>query len=186
MVRIECWYRRRRARPPSGSRTPIARGANARSWFGLTSPGSVAFLERLGLYDRLVTYDAIPSLAAAPSVLVDIAGNPEVIHALGERLERVIIVGKAHWDAASGFGGGGGRPKREAFFAPGRIARRSADWGGDQLRERVSESWSAFLAIMRDAVRIDLRHGADGALAAYREAVAGSADPRSGVLIAIP
>ncbi len=153
----------------------------------LTSPASVDFLEASGLYDRIVTYDAIASLdAALPTALIDIAGNPGVTRAVhqafGDRLRLSLVVGKAHWDAESS-GGPLPGPRQSGFFAPGRIEKRAADWGGDGLGKRMGAGWSAFMADVPALTRIDRRLGPDGALAAWHEAVAGTADPRASVIV---
>jgi hypothetical protein len=153
----------------------------------LTSPGSVAFVAATGLYDRIVTYDAIDSLdATTPTALIDIAGNPGVTRAVhaafGERLVLSLVVGKAHWDAAAA-GGALPGPRQSGFFAPGRIEQRAADWGGDELGRRMAVGWTAFIADVPALTRLDRRTGAAGALAAWHEAVAGSADPRASVII---
>lgn len=153
----------------------------------LTSPASVDFLEASGLYDRIVTYDAISSLdAALPTALIDIAGNPDVTRAVhqafGDRLRLSLVVGKAHWDA-EGSGGPLPGPRQSGFFAPGRIEKRAADWGGDGLGKRMGAGWTTFMADIRALTRVDRRHGADGALAAWHEAVAGTADPRASVIV---
>ena len=153
----------------------------------LTSPGSVAFLEAAGLYDRIVTYDAIASLdPAVPTALIDIAGNPGVTRAVhetfGDRLRLSLVVGKAHWDAAAS-GGPLPGPRQSGFFAPGRIEKRAKDWGGGELNRRMGMGWTAFMADAPALTRLDRRAGADGALAAWREAVAGTADPRASVIV---
>jgi hypothetical protein len=153
----------------------------------LTSPRSVAFLEASGLYDRIVTYDAIASLdPAMPTGLIDIAGNPGVTRAVheafGDQLRLSLVVGKAHWDAESS-GGPLPGPRQSGFFAPGRIEKRAKDWGGDELTRRMGIGWTAFMADVPALTRIDRRTGADGALAAWHEAVAGSADPRASVIV---
>lgn len=153
----------------------------------LTSPASVPFLESSQLYDRIVTYDAIATLdAAVHSALIDIAGNPGVTRAVhdvfGDHLRLSLVVGKAHWDAESG-GGLLPGPRQTGFFAPGRIERRAADWGGAELTRRMGEGWNAFMHDVPALTRIERRHGAAGALAAWREAVAGTADPRASVLV---
>ncbi|MEG3145527.1 DUF2855 family protein [Sphingomonas sp. RT2P30] len=165
-------YRQRDARP-----TLVA----------LTSPGSVAFVAATGLYDRIVTYDAIDTLdATLPTALIDIAGNPGVTRAVhtacGEQLVLSLVVGKAHWDAAAS-GGPLPGPRQSGFFAPGRIEKRAADWGGDGLSRRMGAGWTAFIADVPAFTRLDRRHGGDGALAAWHEAVAGSADPRASVIV---
>ena len=153
----------------------------------LTSPASVPFLEASGLYDRIVTYDDIATLdAGVPTALIDIAGNPGVTYAahdvFGDHLRLSLVVGKAHWDA-EGSGGLLPGPRQSGFFAPGRIEKRAADWGAAELNRRMGQGWAAFMADVPALTRIERRHGADGALAAWREAVAGTADPRTSVLV---
>ena len=153
----------------------------------LTSPGSVAFLESAGLYDRIVTYDAIPSLdPTIATALIDIAGNPGVTRAVhesfGDQLRLSLVVGKAHWDAAAS-GGALPGPRQSGFFAPGRIEKRAKEWGGEQLNDRMAIGWTAFMADVAALTRLDRRSGADGALAAWHEAVAGAADPRASVIV---
>ncbi len=153
----------------------------------LTSPGSVAFLEASGLYDRIITYDAIATLdTSLPSALIDIAGNPGVTRAVheafGEALKLSLVVGKAHWDAAAS-GGPLPGPQQSGFFAPGRIEKRSKDWGSDGLNSKMAAGWAAFIADVPSLTSIDRRSGAAGALAAWHEVVAGKADPRASVIV---
>jgi hypothetical protein len=67
---------------------------------GLTSARSAEFVERLGIYDRTVTYDAIGSLERGPATYVDIAGDGNVRHAVhdhfGDELQRSMAVGATH------------------------------------------------------------------------------------------
>ena len=134
-----------------------------------------------------VTYDALRSLdAALPTALIDIAGNPGVTRAVhqafGDQLRLSLVVGKAHWDAES-TGGPLPGPRQSGFFAPGRIEKRAGEWGGAELTRRMDLGWSAFIADVPALTRLDRRHGAEGALAAWREAVAGTANPRASVIV---
>lgn len=150
---------------------------------GLTSRGSVAFVEGTGLYDRVVAYESIDDIAiGGETALIDFAGNPavagDVAARLGESLVLAMGVGKTHWEAT------GEGPKMAFFFAPSRIEKRSVEWGGETFRVAIGESWGRFMRDVRDLTRLDRRTGADGALAAYREAVTGTADPRASVIVA--
>ena len=152
---------------------------------GLTSARSVGFLESTGLYDRLVTYDALESLdAAVPTALIDIAGDSGVaarVHThFGDALKLSMVVGATHWEARGGFGAQG----RTGFFAPARMAKRSADWGGKALGERVGEGWGRFMRDARGLTAVETVEGSQAALDAYAQVVAGRADPRVGTVIA--
>lgn len=151
---------------------------------GLTSERGRAFLENAGLYDQLVLYDDIGAIdASRPSAFVDVAGNSNVTGAIHERLGDALkfglVVGKSHWDSDAG----GKRWPSTGFFAPGRIQKRAQDWGPGGFRDRVASAWTHFMGDAKGLFQIDRREGAEGALEAYREAAAGEADPRAGVLV---
>ncbi|MEP7315553.1 MAG: DUF2855 family protein [Sphingomicrobium sp.] len=150
---------------------------------GLTSQRGRDFLADTGIYDDLVLYDEVETLEpATPTAFVDVAGDAAVTAALhrhfGDALKLTLIVGKAHWDS-----GPGERVPATGFFAPARIDKRNRDWGPDGLRDRLAAAWTHFLAEAKTLFRLDLRDGPGAALDSYSEAVAGRADPRSGVVI---
>ena len=154
---------------------------------GLTSKANVADLSAQGIYDRVIAYDDILTLnPATPSALVDMAGNGAVTRAVhshfGDRLKASIIVGKSHWDADAGQSALPG-PERQGFFAPGRVQKRVADWGGAAFAERMAGAWLGFMAIAPRLARIDRRAGGEAALDAYREMLSGKADPKAGILV---
>ena len=150
---------------------------------GLTSARGRDFLADAGIYDELVLYDEIATIdPAMTTAFVDIAGDSEVtaaLHAhLGEAMKLTLIVGKAHWNAAPGQ-----RFPATGFFAPARVDKRSKEWGAAEFRERMAAAWTHFLSDAKGLFRIERSDGADAALAAYRNAVAGRADPRAGIVI---
>lgn len=150
---------------------------------GLTSLRGREFLADAGLYDELVLYDDIASLdPATPSAFVDIAGDGQLTTALhrhfGDALKLNLIVGKAHWDSSPGE-----RFPAVGFFAPARVAKRAKDWGPGGFQNRMAAAWTHFLGDAHALFRIEVSKGPDAALAAYRDAVAGKADPRIGYLI---
>lgn len=166
--------------------TMKARGDGPRV-IGLASARSRAFTEETGLYDQVIDYADVAILAVDGRVaFVDFAGNPEATRAVHERfgddLVIDLIVGITHWDAERGAAPLPG-PRPVGFFAPGRMEKRSADWGGPAYRRAVENAWLGFIDDARNLTAIDRRSGGDAALAAYRDAVAGTVDPRVGVLI---
>lgn len=159
--------------------------AGAPAVVALTSRRSEAFVRGTGLYDGVVTYDAIATLERRAAALVDFANdaavNAAVREALGEALRFDLVVGFTHWDAAGGAAPAG--VPRSGFFAPERIAKRAGDWGGAGLRERMGAAWRGFMPLARGLTRLETVTGADGALAAYRAAVTGVADPAVAMLM---
>ena len=151
-------------------------------------PASEQFVRDSKLYDRVIRYgEAIRIDEDMDTAFVDFAGKPRVtklVHEhFGTSLHLSLIVGKAHWDAEGAEGKLPG-PKPTGFFAPAQLQKRSKDWGGDGLRERIGAAWSGFMPAARALTAIDRREGPEAALAAYREAVAGKADPAAGIIIA--
>ncbi len=187
-----------------GAATVIVSGASSKTAIGfaqamkargqgpklvaLASARSAAFTAGTGLYDAVVDYDAIGTIDAEGTVaMVDFAGNPAATRAVherfGDRLAVDMIVGITHWDAERGQSAPLPGPRPIGFFAPGRMQKRSADWGAQGFRERTEAAWLGFMDTARRLTTIDKRQGADAALAAYRDAVAGKIDPSAGVLI---
>lgn len=154
---------------------------------GLTSAANVAGTESLGIYDRVIAYDAVTTLdATTASALVDMAGNGAVTAAVhghfGDALKASIIVGKSHWDADGGESALPG-PARQGFFAPGRSQKRAADWGAAGLTQKIADAWLGFIDLAPRLARIDRRSGSDAALAAYHELLDGKADAKAGIII---
>lgn len=115
---------------------------------GLTSPGNVDFVTRLGCYSRAITYEQLNALDAAPSVFVDMAGNAELRRRLHEHLGAALTyscsVGGTHWDhlgSARDLPG----PKPVLFFAPAQGKKRHAEWGAAGLQARMAAAWNGFM-----------------------------------------
>jgi hypothetical protein len=151
---------------------------------GLTSAANAAFTRGTGLYDEVVAYDG-PLAASGPTAFVDFAGNGAVrahsAAALGDALTAIVIVGDTHWDAHPGAPPSSG-PRPEFFFAPDRVAKRTADWGAAGLQARVEDAWQAFLGSAATWLRYDEAAGAEATMAAWHDIVAGKADPAVGVI----
>lgn len=154
----------------------------------LTSARNAEMVASLGLYDAVTVYDDIATLdAATPSVLIDMAGSGAVTGAVhrhfGDALAHSMIVGKAHWDAPTAQATPLPGPAPAGFFAPARSQKRLADWGPRGLGERMAAAWLDFMGRAPDLVRIRRLSGADAALHAYRDLLAGRADPGEGLLV---
>jgi hypothetical protein len=156
---------------------------------GLTSPGHLAFLEGLGCYDRVLTYDRIASLAATtPTVFVDMAGDGRVLREVhthfGAHLAHSCMVGATHWtDIAMGQELPGIAPV--LFFAPAQVAKRVADWGMAGLQARMAEAWTAFVAPAAGWIRVVRSRGAAAVERVYRETLEGRALPSEGHVLTL-
>ena len=155
---------------------------------GLTSARNAAFVEGLGYYDQVVTYDAVATAPIEePVVLVDFAGDAPLLrraHArFGDALAYSCLVGGTHWEAERG-GGELPGPKPIFFFAPDRIRKRAADWGPGGLDERHDAAWAPFVADAPRWMRVTHGAGPDAVSAAYQAVLEGWARPEEGYILA--
>lgn len=154
---------------------------------GLTSPRNEAFVKSVGLYDKVLTYDAVESLeAGTASAYVDMAGNGDLIRRVHthfeDNLKASILVGKSHWHAKMDLSNLPG-PQMAMFFAPGQIKKRGMDWGPSGLQKRLAEVWDAFVGIADQLVTTQHLNGPEVGGARYSAFLAGNTDPRSAEVI---
>lgn len=158
----------------------LARRTDRPEVVGLTSAGNVAFVEGLGVYDRVITYDDVASLPAdGASVYVDMAGDTGVRRAVHQQmggLAASVQVGGTHWDQVGGDGDLPG-PAPALFFAPDQIVKRREEWGPGGVESRFAEAWAEFLPVVQGWIEVVERHGPDAVADTYLEVLSGRADP---------
>ncbi len=153
---------------------------------GVTSERNRSFVERLGLYDRVLTYEEIDQLDPAMcSGVVDMAGSASVRAAVhthfGDNLAFSLTVGATHWEERGDTGHLSG-PKPEFFFAPGQRAKRVDDWGATELDDRIDQAFRGLVERANNWLTVEHRVGPDGIEATYRDLLEGRADPASGFI----
>jgi len=152
---------------------------------GLTSRGNVAFTESLGVYDTVLAYDDVTSLATEPTAYLDLAGSAplrEAIHAhLGEALVHHAVVGITHQDAAPIGTLAGARPT--VFFAPDQMRKRVGDWGRAGLDTSFGDAWRRFAPVVEGWVDVVEHHGPEALQAVWLDVLAGRVDPRAGHVV---
>ena len=156
---------------------------------GLTSEGNRDFVESLGCYDQVLDYEAIDAIpGSSPAIFVDMADNGAVTRAvhehLGPNLRYSQSIGGTHWQAIGG-GEGIPGPKREFFFAPAQIAKRSRDWGPQGLQERLGASLKAFMESSRKWLRVERDYGREAVERVYEATRAGNARPDRGHILSL-
>ena len=154
---------------------------------GLTSARNVAFVEALGFYDQVITYEAFPEAPiASPAVFVDFAGDAGVLGAVhrrfGQDLAYSCLVGGTHWEAERGAGDLPG-PKPILFFAPDRVKKRQEDWGPGGFEARYGAAWTAFVADAGRWLRVETGQGQDAIAATYLAVLEGRAGPETGCIV---
>lgn len=156
---------------------------------GLTSPGNREFVEGLGCYDKVVTYDDIESLSNdVPTTFVDMAGNAKVIASVHnhftEQLKYSCLVGITHWKQNAPTSGLPGATPT-FFFAPDLIQKRSKDWGAGGLQDRFGKAWDAFMKPVADWIEIVHGEGKEAVEKIYHDTLEGHAKPNQGHILSL-
>jgi hypothetical protein len=151
---------------------------------GLTSAPRREWVEGLGLYDAVMTYDEVNGLEApGGGVLVDFAGDFAVVQGvheqLGDSLKRSILVGFTHRQPPAGENPLPG-PAPRFFFAPDEIAHR-----GRELALRYAEAWRDFAPVATRTMRIERVTGGDELVGVYRDLLEGRVDPAVGYVVSL-
>lgn len=157
---------------------------------GLTSAGNKAFVEGMGIYDEVVTYDDVEALdGTRKCAFVDMAGNGDITarihHHYGENCVCSSGVGITHWESRDGQGPAelpGAR--HEMFFAPTQMQKRNKDWGAEKYQENMQNAWNAFLGRVDDWVSLNVSEGPEGMTQTYQTVLNG-APPDQGYVIAV-
>jgi hypothetical protein len=157
---------------------------------GLTSPGNVAFCERLDYYDRVLPYGELESLSnEAPSVYVDLAGDGRLLHAVHHHfrddLKHSCVVGATHWEQRETQHALPG-PEPQFFFAPTQLEKRRRDWGPGGFEKRYGEARTAFLPSSQRWMKVVRADGPDAVEAVYLEMLEGKVNPEVGHILSLP
>ena len=162
---------------------------------GLTSARNRAFVEGLGCYQRVVTYDELETLERdTTTTYVDFSGDMglrERVHRhFGDALVYDCLAGSAqNTDPGHGRQQGIPGPEPKLYFAPVQIAKRNKDWGHDEVNRRFGDAQRAFYARVADPknpwLKLTEHRGLDAAAGLIRDLVAGNIDPKAGHVVAI-
>ena len=161
---------------------------------GLTSAANRGFVEGLGVYDRVVTYDDVAGgLPEGSAVFVDVAGSADTRAAVhrhyGDDLRHSAIVGGTHWDepASDGAGAGGPLPgpAPSMFFAPDQIRKRNAEWGAAGYEERLTEGWRQAVTWAEGWLEVEHGRGPEAVQETYLRVLDGRSAPTAGHVLSM-
>ena len=194
MMRRESWFGARQVVMTSASsKTSMALASVAKAKspdvkrVGLTSAGNVGFVEQTGLYDQVIAYGDVATLAAVPSVSADFAGNAGVLRSihetLGDALKYSCTVGVTHIGARSGSADPLPGPAPILFFAPDHATATIKELSPRGFGEAVAASWVAFVGQTDGVVHVAQRDGLSAAVEAFIATVKGEADPAVGYVV---
>ena len=143
----------------------LLRGREDLRVVGLTSPDNVSFVEGLGCYDEIVTYDDIASLPSGPAVFVDMSGDAAVVRAVhehfGDELTHSAMVGITHWEDRLGSLDPMPGPAQTMFFAPSQIEKRRGEWGPGVIEAKLGAAWGPFVEQVSGWIEIEHGSGVD-------------------------
>lgn len=151
---------------------------------GLTSSKNVSFVEKLGYYNQVYSYDQIDKLRADEStVVVDFAGNKDMLLNLleqfGEALKHIALVGASHWDQRIKGNGVLGE-KAAFFFAPTQAKKRIEEWGNAGFQRNLADVWVPFLQSASQWLEVkNTRNLAE----LYQEMLNGKSNPKEGHIV---
>lgn len=175
----------------SSSKTAIAAAhcmarRGGRRLVGLTSPERAAFVKSLGIYDEVMSYDAVENLPGDKAIYVDFSGIPKVRHDVharyGDRLVHSMIAGMSHVENTAGLvqppppvG-----PTPQIFMAPLQVRKRAKEWGQDVFDARRDAAWKEFVSFTDLWLTIERGKGIDAVEKAWQDLVDGKVNPTSG------
>ncbi|MFK7982808.1 MAG: DUF2855 family protein, partial [Saprospiraceae bacterium] len=116
------------------------KGENKLNIVGLTSKGNMNFVNGLGYYDCVLSYDEVAKLSnTEPSVIVDFSGNAQLQENLqshlGSQLAYNCLVGMVDWTNRGGAKSAATNGK--FFFAPSQALKRNKEWGVAGFQQRI-------------------------------------------------
>ncbi|MFZ6771403.1 DUF2855 family protein [Undibacterium sp. SXout7W] len=160
---------------------------------GLTSAGNLEFVRSLGIYDQVLGYDEVETLAADQAVVyVDMAGNgtlrSKLHHHFQDNMKYSCAVGGTHWEELSGAGDlPGARPT--LFFAPAQIKKRATDWGPGGVQARLATAWHQFMQPLmlseQPWMRVIHGTGPEAVQSVYQTMLKGGAAPDEGHVLSL-
>jgi hypothetical protein len=157
---------------------------------GLTSPRSADYARSIGVYDEVLTYEQLGELPSGRAVYVDMAGDSEVRAAVhrhfGAELAHSAVVGATHHDRLGAVPDELPGPRPTFFFAPDRVAKRSAEWGREGLQRRLAEAWSPYVAWTDGWLQVSREEGPEALRGAYLELLDGRVEPSRAHVLSLP
>ena len=161
---------------------------------GLTSKRNLEFVKDLNSYDHVVTYDELDNINIdSPAVMVDMAGNREILgklhSSLGNKMIKCITVGMTHWDnettADDTMGQLMNRERTEFFFAPDHIQKRISEWGTEGYNQKTSSFMDTRAEQSKSWMNIKEVSGLDNFLSTYDNVIQGDINPNEGIIVNI-
>ncbi len=156
---------------------------------GLTSASNVKFVQSLGCYDAVVTYDAVTSLPAdSPVAYVDMAGSSDLREKLhrhfGDQMKYSGRVGLTHRSVSPDEPELPGA-KPTWFFAPDQIRKRAKEWAPGGVDKRFGVAWSGFAPKLDQWLDVTEGRGPAAVQQTYLNTLNGRVRPDQGHILSL-
>jgi hypothetical protein len=161
---------------------------------GITSSTNKQFVESLGCYDQVISYEEITKLdAEIPSVLVDMAGGKTTltdIHChFTQQLRYSCRIGATqHNDMLpADIGKDSDLPGAipTFFFAPTQLKKRTKDWGSHETMKQIGIALLGYIDFCRSVMSIQHTKDKNDIDAIYQRILSGRADASKGEIISL-
>jgi hypothetical protein len=156
---------------------------------GLTSAGNTDFVQSLGCYDEVVTYDRVTSLPSdSPVAYVDMAGNSDLRATLhrhfGDQMKYSGRIGLTHRSSSPDEPELPGA-KPVWFFAPDQIRKRAKEWGPGGIDMRFGAAWSGFAPMLDRCLEVIEGRGGAAVKQSYLDTLNGRVPPHQGHILSL-
>jgi len=156
---------------------------------GLTSAANADFVQSLGCYDDVLTYDRATSLPSdSPVAFVDMAGNSELRAQLhrhfGDQMKYSGRVGLTHRRSSPDEPELPGA-KPVWFFAPDQIRKRAREWGPGGIDTRFGAAWSGFAPTLSSRLTVVEGRGPAAVKQVYLDTLNGRIPPQQGHMLSL-
>lgn len=153
---------------------------------GLTSKGNMDFVNGLGYYDSVLSYEEVANLPnTAASVIVDFSGNAQLQenlqNHLGSQLVYNCLVGMVDWTQRGGAKSAATNGK--FFFAPSQALKRNKEWGVEGFQQRIGMAWLKFTSQIGSWMTVKEADGVEELAALYLPMLEGKMDPKVGHIV---
>lgn len=156
---------------------------------GLTSAANADFVQSLGCYHEVFTYNHIEALPSnMPVAFVDMAGNSALRARLhlhfGEAMKYSGQIGLTHRNFSPD------EPeipgvKPAWFFAPDQIRKRAKEWGPGGIDQRFSAAWSTFVPTLPKRLTVVQGRGPMAVRQIYLDTLNGHVPPAQGHILSL-
>jgi hypothetical protein len=158
---------------------------------GLTSPRNEQFVRGLGVYDEVVTYEAVDALPSRSVAFIDVAGDEVVRQRVHEHFRDDLIfsglVGATHLDPSAfaappalEYG-----PQPELVSANALLRQRVHATGQDRLDADLARAWARYVAWSAGWLTVRRAGGPDAVRAAFLDVLGGRVAPNEAHVVSM-